>query len=356
MPPVRTMTAGSVHPWRLSTSGMFVLLACVLVVVMLAELAVGPVYLNLSQIVAGLSGSLEEQGAIIVSHIRAPRVVLGLAAGTALALSGCALQGVLRNPLADPGLIGVTTGASVGALSVIVFKDVITPGLPDELRQYVLPIAAFAGASAVTAFVFGVSRRGGSTNIATLILAGVAVNAIALAAIGTLLYISDDRQLRDMTFWMMGSLGNANWAIAVVSLAIVVGAGAFLLRTGHALDLFQLGERAAFHSGLDTERTKRKIAFLSALAVGGVTAATGPIGFIGLIAPHMARLLVGPRHALVLPAAAMLGSILLLAADLGVRNAVPPAEPPIGLATSMIGGPFFLWLLLTRMKRGGLNA
>ncbi|MBO6519749.1 MAG: iron ABC transporter permease [Rhodospirillales bacterium] len=356
MPLVRAMTGGFTPPWPSKTPGIFVLLLGVLIVVALAELAIGPVNLSLQEIIAGISLSADSQGSIIVSYIRAPRLALGLVVGTALALSGCALQGVLRNPLADPGLIGVSTGASVGALSAIVFKDVMLGMLPPESHVYVLPIAAFAGAGVVTGFVFSVSRRGGATSIATLILAGVAVNAIALAMIGSLIYISDDQQLRDMTFWMMGSLGAANWTLVTVSFAIVAVAAFFLFRMGRELDLFQLGERAAYHSGLDTERTKRKVAVLCALAVGGVTAAAGPIGFIGLMAPHMARLIVGPRHALVLPAAALMGTILLLMADLGVRNAVPPAEPPIGLATSMIGGPFFLWLLLTRMKRDGLNA
>jgi len=333
-----------------------VLLAAVLIVAALAELMIGPVQMTLHDVIAGLSWRADSQEAIIVSHIRAPRLALALVVGTALALSGCALQGALRNPLADPGLIGISTGASVGALSAIVFKDALLMVLPAETHVYALPLAAFIGAALVSSFVFSVSRRGGTTSIAMLILAGVAVNAIAIAAIGTLIFISDDQQLRDMTFWMMGSLGSANWTLVFLSYGIVAAAAVFLFRMGRELDLFQLGERAAFHSGLDTERTKRKVALLSALAVGAVTAAAGPIGFIGLIAPHMARLIVGPRHALVLPAAAMLGTTLLLLADLGVRNAVPPAEPPIGLATSMIGGPFFLWLLLTRMKRDGLNA
>lgn len=188
--------------------------------------------------------------------------------------------------------------------------------------------------------------------MATLILAGVAVNAIAVAAIGAMIYISDDSQLRELTFWTMGSVGSANWLSVIITLTVVVVAAVFLLRLGRALDLFQLGERAAFHAGLDVERVKWKAAILTAVAVGGATAAAGPIGFIGLVAPHMARLIVGPNHRAVLPASALLGTVLILGADLVVRNIVPPAEPPIGLATSLIGGPFFLWLLLNRMQKG----
>lgn len=336
--------------------GVFIILAAVLVAVAVAELAYGPVRLSVSEIANAILGTGDISTTAIVGQIRAPRLFLGLAVGLGLSLSGCALQGVLRNPLADPGLIGVTGGASVGAVATIVLGDALISDMPPELRPYILPIAAFMGAGLVTGFVFSVSRRSGATSVATLILAGVAVNSIAAAAIGAMVFISDDRQLRDLTFWTMGSLGGANWRLVAVTLVIVLLASAALMRMGRALDLFQLGERAAFHAGLDIERTKRKVAILTAIAVGGATAAAGPIGFIGLVAPHMARLIIGPNHRFVLPAAALLGTALILGADLVVRNIVPPAEPPIGIATSLIGGPFFLWLLLTRMKRGGINS
>jgi iron complex transport system permease protein len=188
--------------------------------------------------------------------------------------------------------------------------------------------------------------------VTLLILAGVAVNAIAGAGIGVLVYLSDDTQLRDLTFWSMGSLGAAAWLPAMLAASCILAAALGLSRMARALDLLQLGERAAFHAGLDVERAKHRAALWSALAVGAGTAVTGPIGFVGLVAPHLARLVVGPGHRLAAPAAALLGAALLLGADLGVRLAVPPAEPPIGLATSLIGGPFFLWLLLARMGRG----
>jgi iron complex transport system permease protein len=319
-----------------------------------AELAYGPVSLSLSEIANAILGWGEPASTAIVTQIRAPRLLLGLAVGTALALSGCALQGVLRNPLADPGLIGVTGGASVGAAATIVLGDALATELPKEIRPYLLPVSAFLGSVLVTSFIFRLSRHSGTTSVATLILAGVAINAIAGAAIGVMVYISDDRQLRDLTFWTMGSLGSSNWTMVTVTLAVVAAAAALLTTMGRALDLFQIGERAAFHSGLNVEQTKRNIALLSAIAVGSATAAAGPIGFIGLVAPHMARLIIGPTHRLVLPASALLGMGLLLGADLAVRNIIPPAEPPIGLATSLLGGPFFLWLLITRMKGRGL--
>ena len=314
------------------------------------ELALGPVQVPLADIAAWFAGEADAGTSAILGQIRAPRAVLAVLVGCGLALAGATMQGILRNPLADPGLIGVTGGASLGAVLVIVLGEVLFAGVPNVLRPFLLPFAAFIGAALVTGFVFVVARRGGQTSVATLILAGVAVNAIAGAGIGAMVYISDDQQLRNLTFWSMGALGGASWTIVLVTGAIVMLAAVGLSRFDRALDLFQLGERAAYHSGLDIERIKLKAGLLTALAVGAVTAAAGPIGFVGLVAPHMARLIMGAGHRWMMPAAALIGTALILLADLAVRMAVPPAEPPIGLATSLIGGPFFLWLLLKRMK------
>lgn len=326
------------------------LLAALAMALALAGLALGPVALSPGEVLAALGGEADPRAQAIVTQIRAPRVLLGAAVGAGLGLSGLALQGVLRNPLADPGLIGVSAGAALGAVGVIVLGASVVEALPSAARQWLLPVAAFAGAAIVTALVFGVARRAGSIDVGALILTGVAVNAIAGAGVGVLVYLSDDTQLRDLTFWSMGGLGAATWTQGALAAVCIVAAGAGLARLARALDLFQLGERGAFHAGLDVERAKRSVGLWSALAVGAGTAAAGPIGFVGLVAPHLARLLVGPGHRLAAPASALLGAALLLGADLAVRLAVPPAEPPVGLATSLIGGPFFLWLLLTRLK------
>lgn len=335
------------------TRPALVLLAFALAALALAVagIALGPVRLSLADVLAALAGTGDPRAEAIVSGIRAPRVALAAAVGAGLALSGTTLQGVLRNPLADPGLIGVTAGAALGAVASIVLADTLLGVVPPPLRPWLLPAAAFAGALVTTALVFAIARRGGATHAATLILAGVAVNAIAFAVVGLLTYVSDDQQLRDLTFWSMGGLGGANWRAAALAAACVLLAGLGLFRLARGLDLLQLGERAAWHAGLEVERVKRRAGLLSALAVGAGTAVAGPIGFVGLVAPHIARLCVGPSHRLVAPAAALIGAALLLAADLGVRLIVPPAEPPVGLATSLIGGPFFLWLLLSRMRR-----
>ncbi|WP_205910865.1 FecCD family ABC transporter permease [Paroceanicella profunda] len=328
------------------------LLVLATVVLALAGLGLGPVAISPAEMLAVLTGHGSPAHEAILLQIRAPRVVLALAAGTSLALSGATLQGVLRNPLADPGLIGVTAGAALGAVSVIVLMGGAR-GIPAGLAPYLLPLGAFAGAGAVTAFVFLAARNRAGTSVATLILAGVAVNAIAFAGIGGLIYVSDDVALRTLSLWQMGSLGGAGWPVALVALGVSALAATRFLPLAGALDLFQLGERAAFHAGLDVERAKFRAGLWTALATGAATAAAGPIGFIGLVAPHLARLMCGPGHRAVLPVSALTGTALLMLADLATRLAIPPAEPPIGLATSLIGGPFFLWLLLRR--RGGLH-
>lgn len=325
-------------------------LTLIVLTVMTLGVIIGPISLSFNDIFAAVTGDASQTSQAIVTQIRAPRVVIGLCVGVGLALAGGAMQGMLRNPLADPGLVGVTGGASLGAVVVIVLGERLFSGIPDPLRPYMLPIAAFIGASVVTTLVFAISRNGGRTSVATLILAGVAVNSIAGAAIGVMVYISDDNQLRDLTFWSMGSLARSDWTVVIITLIVTALCSVAFLRLTRALDLFQIGERAAFHAGLDVEKIKFRAGVLTAIVVGTITAAVGPIGFIGLIAPHMARAIMGAAHKWMMPAAALIGTVLILVADLGVRMAVPPAEPPIGLATSLIGGPFFLYLLLSTMK------
>lgn len=330
--------------------GAMALMALAAAALAAAELAYGPVRLSAGDILAALSGDAAPAAQAIFTEIRAPRALLAAAVGAALALSGAGLQGVLRNPLADPALIGVTAGGTVGAVAAIVIGERFFAGLPDAVRPYLLPLAAFAGAGIATGFVFAVAKGRSGVSVATVILAGVAVNAIAAAIVGTMVYISTDEQLRELTFWTMGSVGGARWEILIPTLLLALPATAAMATRARALDLFQLGERAAYHSGLDVEREKLLIGFASAVAVGAATAAAGPIGFIGLVAPHVARLTVGPGHRFILPAAALIGAGLTLGADLLVRTAAPPAEPPIGLATALIGGPFFLWLVAFRMR------
>jgi iron complex transport system permease protein len=334
--------------------------AVLLAIVFVAHVALGPVVIPPDQVVGAVldlvgipvGGDIPDQNRAIIASIRLPRACLALLVGVALAQAGALLQGLFRNPLAEPTLVGVSSGAALAAASVIVFAGAIAGRHAAAVLPYALPLAAFVGGLATTMIIYRIGARHGTASIPLMLLAGIAVNAIAFSLIGVLIYASDDRQLRDITFWMMGSLGGARWrSVAILApLALVpLLLGGWLARSLNALIL---GEREAGHLGIDVERVKRAATIGIALTVGSAVAASGIIGFVGLVVPHLVRLMTGPDHRIVLPASALLGAALLLAADLVARTAVAPAELPVGLVTSLIGGPFFLWLLLTRTSRG----
>lgn len=286
----------------------------------------------------------------VLTTIRLPRIALGLLVGGALAMAGAALQGLFRNPLADPGLIGVSSGAALGAVTTIVLAAALPPALSGVLGMALLPTAAFAGGLLATVLVYRLATRDGVTDTSTLLLAGIAINAIAGALIGLLIFLADDAQLRTTTLWLLGSLGGATQEVLLwVALPTVVGL-ALLRRETMALNAFLLGEREAGHIGIDVRGVRRRIVALSALLVGAAVAFTGMIGFVGLVVPHLLRLAFGPDHRLVLPGSALLGGALLVLADLGARTIAAPAELPIGVLTSLVGGPFFLILLLQRRR------
>jgi iron complex transport system permease protein len=290
----------------------------------------------------------------VLTEIRAPRVVLGALVGAALAVSGAAMQGLFRNPLADPALIGVSSGAVLGAVLVIVLGDTVLHRVIGSLGIIALPVAAFAGGLAATLLVYRLASSGAGTDVSTLLLAGIAINAVAGAATGLLTYLADDAQLRTLTFWSMGSLGGATWEqvalVAVASGVVILSVPWF----AQALNAVLLGEAEAAHIGFPLERIKTALILLVALAVGAAVAFAGMIGFVGLVVPHLLRLWFGPDHRLLLPACALLGAALLLLADLLARTLVIPAELPIGIITALLGGPFFLWLLIRQRTRSGL--
>ncbi|MDH2201087.1 iron ABC transporter permease [Pseudomonas oleovorans] len=286
-----------------------------------------------------------QQAELILAQIRMPRTLLGLAVGMVLALCGVAMQGLFRNPLADPGLVGVSSGAALGA-AVAIVGGAAFGGLPEAFAPYLLSACAFVGGLLVTALVYRLGRREGQTNVATMLLAGIALTALAGAAIGLFTYLADDATLRTLTFWNLGSLNGASyarlWPLLLATLAVAL----WLPRRARALNALLLGESEARHLGFDVERLKRELVFCTALGVGAAVAAAGLIGFIGLVVPHLMRLLVGPDHRLLLPASALAGASLLLLADLVARLALAPAELPIGIVTALIGAPFFLYLLV----------
>ena len=291
------------------------------------------------------------QRAVLLA-IRAPRVVLGALVGAALAIAGASVQGLFRNPLADPGLIGVSSGAALAAVATIVVGGAFG-ALQGLLGVWLLPAAAFAGGLVVTLFVYAISTRDGRTDVATMLLAGVAINAVAGAGTGLFVFVADDAQLRDITFWSLGSLGGATWATLAAAGPLMLVATLALPHLAGGLNAFLLGETEAGHLGVPTEVVKIATVFLAAAAVGAAVSVSGIIGFVGLVVPHLVRLSIGPDHRVLLPASALLGATLLLSADLFARTVVVPAELPIGIVTSLVGGPFFLWLLLRGRRAGG---
>lgn len=332
---------------------LFLLLGFLLLLVVWLSLALGPVSLPLGDTLralahmAGLPVSADGlgQAELIVGQIRLPRTLLGIATGGVLALAGVAMQGLFRNPLADPGLIGVSSGAALGAAIAIVFGASIG-GLPEAFAPYLLSACAFAGGLLVTALVYRLGRHNGQTSVATMLLAGIALTALAGALIGLFTYLADDATLRTLTFWNLGSLNGASYPRLWPLLLITLLVACWLPRRVNALNALLLGESEARHLGFDVERLKVELILCTALGVGAAVAAAGMIGFIGLVVPHLLRLLVGPDHRVLLPASMFGGAILLLLADLVARLALAPAELPIGIVTALIGAPFFLYLLI----------
>ncbi|MEM8859747.1 MAG: iron chelate uptake ABC transporter family permease subunit, partial [Chloroflexota bacterium] len=289
-----------------------------------------------------------ERGVLIA--IRFPRVLLGVLVGAALGISGAAIQGLFRNPLAAPGLIGISSGAALAAVAVIVLGATLLEGLTELLGNFTLPASAFVGGVITTFIIYQLASSNGRTSVVTMLLAGIAINALTGAVIGILTFIADDEQLRSLTFWGLGSLGGATWRSLRVAAPMILAALITLPFLARPLNALLLGEDEAKHLGIHVERTKRFVIVWVALAVGAAVAVSGAIGFVGLVVPHLLRLTIGPDHRYVIPGSALLGASLLLCADLIARTIVVPAELPIGIVTSLLGGPFFLWLLLRDRK------
>lgn len=291
--------------------------------------------------------------AAVLGVIRAPRVLMAALVGAGLGAAGAAMQGLFRNPLADPGLIGVSAGSALAAVAAIVLGGSVFGAAAGLLGLWLLPVAAFIGGLGATLLMARLGTVGGVTAVATLLLAGVAVNALAGALTGVLIFLADDRQVRDITFWTLGSLAGARWAQLPV-IALLVGLPTLALCTlARPLNALLLGEAEAFHLGIPIEAAKRLAITLAAIAVAAGVAFTGLIGFIGLVVPHLVRLGFGADHRLVLPGAALFGAALLVLADLLARSLVAPAELPVGVVTALLGAPFFLWLL---RRRSGTEA
>ncbi len=283
---------------------------------------------------------------LVLWSIRLPRIALAVVIGGLLGLAGAIMQGLFRNPLADPALVGVSSGAALAAASTIVVGDRYLAAAGVKLPIEALPLAAFVGALVATMILYRIATREGRTSIAMFLLGGLAIAALANAGVGLLIFLADDRQLRDISFWMLGSLGGATWAKVVAIAPFLAVAALAVPIIARGLDLLVLGESEAFHGGIEVERLKRISIVLVAAATGAAVSVAGVIGFVGIVVPHLLRLLVGPSHRLLLPAVALLGASLLVAADTFARTLAAPAELPIGIVTAVIGAPFFLYLLL----------
>ncbi|MEL7181121.1 MAG: iron ABC transporter permease [Pseudomonadota bacterium] len=325
-------------------------LALLLAVVSVISLATGPTGTSLWGAMAKMFNGepLTAMERVVLWDIRMPRLILGIAVGAALAVTGAVMQGLFRNPLADPGLVGVSAGASFGAITAIVLGAYYPVWLSASLGDGMVPISAFFGAWLVIIVLYRVSTRRGRTSVATMLLAGIALAALTAAMAGIIIFKADDQQLRDLTFWGLGSLTGATWSKVIVAGPLIVIAIIASLFLGRGLNGLALGEATAAHLGIPVQRLKSASILIVAAATGAAVAVSGGIGFIGIVVPHLLRLATGPDHETLLVNAALLGATLLLGADIISRLIIAPAELPIGIVTAVIGAPVFLWILLRR--------
>lgn len=294
-------------------------------------------------------GAHSDGQAAVFWSLRLPRVALAVGCGVGLGMAGAAIQGIFRNPLADPALIGVTSGGALGAIGAILAGTLIT-GLPLWFNNYAIPLGALSGAMLATLLIYRLARVNGRTAASTLLLVGIAINALAGALIGFVLFYANSEDLRSFVFWTLGSLDRPGWSEIRIGLALILPTALLLPLFAKPLNLLLLGESEAFHLGVSVQRLTRQVVFLSAALAGATVALAGTIGFVGLMVPHLMRLWLGPDHTRLFPACAFAGAILILLADTAARSLMPPSVLPIGILTALAGAPFFLFLLARRKE------
>ncbi|RNT36128.1 FecCD family ABC transporter permease [Enterobacter roggenkampii] len=319
------------------------MLAALLVVTTLTASGIGALRLPVRLLWNGTDEALRQ----IWLTIRLPRVLLALTIGGSLALAGCVMQGLFRNPLADPGLLGISSGA---ALAVALWV-VLPLSLPALVMLYAPMLAAFLGARAATVVIFLLSRQR-DASLSRLLLVGIAINALCGAAVGVLSWLSNDAQLRQLSLWGMGSLGQAQWSTLLAVASLMIPTVLIIWRLAGPLNLLQLGDEEAHYLGVEVAAVQRILLLCSALLVAAAVAISGVIGFVGLVVPHLVRMWLGADHRATLPGSVLAGALLLLVADTLARSVVAPAEMPVGLLTSLLGAPWFLWLIF---RRGGAH-
>jgi iron complex transport system permease protein len=329
----------------MTKSGLWLLLIA-LVFVATISLGVGAASISPQELFAVLSGNnISAVSETILIDIRLPRMLLAILVGAGIATSGAAIQGLFRNPLADPALIGVSGGAALFAAAFLVFGSEL------GLSTIGLAGSAFIGGLLTTTMVVQIGRRGGT--ISSMLLAGIAINAVALSGVGVLSYLSTDGQLRSVAFWALGSLNGADWNSLALAGLIAPVVLVFYIRS-ERLNAITLGDSEAGHLGISVGRLRIEIIILTALATGIAVALCGVIAFIGLVVPHLIRLTLGSNHYIVIPGSALLGALLLLVADTLSRTLFSPAELPVGIVTALLGGPFFIYLIMRQQGRLGL--
>lgn len=342
--------------------GSLALLLAALAIIALVSLCSGPLQLTIRDVWATVMGKMfssdrsaaDVMNQMVVWEIRLPRIINGALVGAVLAASGAVMQGLFRNPLADPGLIGVSSGAAVGAVAAIGWGGGLMAILPSWLGAFLLPLCAFIGSCATCFLIFRISKVEGEAVVSLMLLTGIAVNALASAIIGMFIFFSNDDQLRTFTFWSLGSLGRSDWNTLLVVLPLMLLPTLAYLRFARPLNSLVFGEAEAYHLGVPVRRMKRVLILLCACGVGAAVSAAGMIGFVGLVVPHLMRMMLGSDHRFLLAGSALAGAVLLLGADLFARTVAAPAELPIGVVTALIGAPFFLFMLRsTRIGTSG---
>ena len=343
---------------RVSAQGLTILLWVSLPVAVILGLSAGTVNIPIDVIIQQSANLLLQSSSTdihtnqintILFDIRLSRICLAFLIGAILAISGAVMQGLFRNPLAAPSLIGVSSGASVGASIVIVLAGTWLQNNA-LLGLSVVAVGAFVGSFLITLLVFRLSTSTLGTSVTTMLLAGIAISALAGAVNSLLSYFADNEMLRQISIWQMGNLSTANWTrvsiVAVVAVFVLV----LFPRESKSLNALLLGESEARHLGIDVQRVKKKLILLTTLGIGTAVAVAGMIGFVGLIVPHMVRLLIGPDHRWLLPVSALAGGILLLIADTLARVIIAPVELPTGILTAILGAPFFIMLLIQQRR------
>ncbi len=330
---------------------VMVVLLAVLVAAVIGSIATGAAGLSPGQSLAaffglirrgaGATGAYPQWAPRLLLQLRLPRIALGIVTGAGLCTAGASFQGTFRNPLAEPYLLGVSAGAALGATIAIVWRPL------GELGVYTLPIFAFVGAVLAAFLVYRLATFGGNTHSASLLLSGVAVGS-TLTAMLSFLMVSTERDLHTVVIWLMGGLTAATWTKVYITFPVVALGFVYMMFMARRMNLLLMGEERARELGVDSQRTRRNLMVAASLMTAAAVAFSGLIGFIGLMVPHIMRLVVGPDHRRLLPASALFGALLLLLADTVARTAMAPAEIPVGIITAAVGGPFFLYLLRTR--------